>query len=502
MGNPSNQFNSLSRLAPEATALPSEYSEPCQAVLLDLLETDPAEIGRKDLGLLNLLCAPGLPGSEALDVPRCLARLDHLAGFCKASVERNLYRFPDDPDFAPGRPHGGPLGEAKWRMCLLVTNLTRDFGATYDPHVLADLRAVGDSPFVDSRNVFIHGLLDDNAKRRWGSCSSIPVLVAAVARRLGYPVKLACNRKHVYARWDDGRGGVFNVDASNDTGTMAIPPDDHYRDAFYGPPPNQRELASGMYFRSLEPHEEFSHFLKARAHGLHDNARYMETLLWSARALQFAPDWPYFSGKAYEWAELGIKHKYRQKYPDSPIPPPERNEEFFYEPGEFLRIEERSLFMTIAAHYCEYLRDLPKARRYYEEAARQNFHGHHEQRDLQRFLKKYALKCRRSIPLPPKKCGQPRRVKLSDCSPEEEYDILRRLADRFESAGELLKARDTLHDLYLFDPCDAGAFDRARAIEQRPAFQRQLRVALESQRLKQQAQRVNFQPVVQLARSI
>ncbi|HEX8342007.1 MAG TPA: hypothetical protein VF624_13965 [Tepidisphaeraceae bacterium] len=320
MGNLPNESSRIS-YAPEAVASPSEQSDHhCQAVLLDLLESDPAQIGRKDLGLLNLLCAPGLPGSENLDVPRCLARLDHLAGFCKASVERNLYRFPDDPDFAPGRPDGGPLGEAKWRMCLLVTNLTRDFGATYDPHVLADLKAAGDSPFTDSRNVFIHGLLDDDATRRWGSCSSIPVLIAAVARRLGYPVKLACNRKHVYARWDDGRGGVFNVDASNDTGTMATPPDEHYRDPFYGPPPNGRELSSGMYFRSLEPHEEFSLFLRARAHHLHDVGRYGQTLLWSARALQFAPDWPYLSGKAYEWAELGIKHRYRQKYPDRPNP--------------------------------------------------------------------------------------------------------------------------------------------------------------------------------------
>ena len=158
--------------------------------------------------------------------------------------------------------------------------------------------------------------------------------------------------------------------------------------------------------------------------------------------------------------------------------------------------------MTIAAHYCEYLRDLPKARRYYEEAARQNFHGRHEQRDLQRFLKKYALKRRRGLPLPPRKCGQPRRVKLPDCPPNEEYDVLHRLADRFEAAGELLKARDALHDLYLFDPCDAGVFDHARSIEQRPAFQRQLRAAIESRRMTQQAQCLNFQPIVQLARSI
>jgi len=54
--------------------------------------------------------------------------------------------------------------------------------------------------------------------------------------------------------------------------------------------------------------------------------------------------------------------------------------------------------------------------------------------------------------------GQPRRIKLPNCPPGLEYDVLRRLADQFERQGELLKARDTLHDLYLFDPCDVEVF--------------------------------------------
>jgi hypothetical protein len=463
----------------------------CDALLHDLLEADPESIGDYDIALLNLICAPNLAGSKGLNVGQCLARIDQLAAFVKASTERSIDHFSADPDYGHCEP--------KWRMAKLVTNLKLDYGAAYDPRVVDDLRRGGESPFIDAHNVFIHGLLDDDPQRRWGSCSSIPVLVTAVARRLGYPVKLAINRKHVYARWDDGRVD-FNIEASNPAG-MTTPNDKHYHRDF-GPRPNQKELASGLYFRALTPAEEFGVFLQMRAASLHDQARYSQTLLWSARSLQFSPTQPYFSGKAYEWAMLGIKHRFRQKYSTRQIPPPERNNEFFFHPGEFLRAEEQSLFLTIVAHYHEYLGEIYQARERYEDACRLNFHGNNEQRDLQRFLKKHGKMSRRGPPLWPKTIGEGRRMRLPACPPAEQADTLHRLADRFERDGELLRARDTLHDLYVIDPSDAAVFQRARAIERQPAFQRQLRAAIEQKRLTQQVRFGNFTPIVQLARSL
>ena len=199
----------------------------CQRLLNDILELEPADIAKQDVGLLNLLCAPNLVGSEGLDVARCMARLDNLAAFVKAGTERNYHRFRSDPHYG----HCEPM----WRMGMLVTIVKLDYGAAYDPDVADDLKRTGDSPFTDSQNIFVHGLLADDPKRRWGSCSSIPVLVAAVSRRLGYPVKLAKNRKHIYARWDDGQGFAFNVEASNPAG-MTVLSDDYYRsDPIYGP---------------------------------------------------------------------------------------------------------------------------------------------------------------------------------------------------------------------------------------------------------------------------
>jgi hypothetical protein len=122
--------------------------------------------------------------------------------------------------------------------------------------------------------------------------------------------------------------------------------------------------------------------------------------------------------------------------------------------------------------------EIDKARACFSESARQNFHGNNEQHDLQRFLKKFGRTERVNLPLPPKYVGQPRRINLPNCQPEQEYGVLRSLTDQFERDGDFLKARDTLHDLYLFDPADAEVFSWARSLEQRPQFQSQLKAVI------------------------
>jgi hypothetical protein len=90
--------------------------------------------------------------------------------------------------------------------------------------------------------------------------------------------------------------------------------------------------------------------------------------------------------------------------------------------------------------------------------------------------------------MPPKNLGRPRQFKLS-CPVDKEAVFLRRLADEFERRGELLKARDALHDLYMFDPADAEVFSRARVIEERPQFQEQLERAIAESRQEPQQSR-------------
>lgn len=207
-----------------------------------------------------------------------------------------------------------------------------------------------------------------------------------------------------------------------------------------------------------------------------DAARYEETLLWAARALQFAPDDPHFHVVAYDALDTALKHRLRRFHPERKIAPLGDPKPFFFDVGDLLAVEERCLYFTIMGHFHESLGEIDAARTSYEAACRQNFHGNNEQRDFQRFLRKHGRPRRKGPLLPPKNVGQPRRFKLS-CPPHEEAPTLWRLADEFELAGELLKARDALHDLYLFDPGDAEVFERARAIERRPQFQAQLKAA-------------------------
>ncbi len=446
-------------------AIPSDPSalasaDNCQRVLNDLLETAPSEFGRQDMGLLNLLCAPALPGSENLDMPRCLSRLDSLTAFVKAGIERNRHHFASDPTYG----HSEPM----WRMAMMVTLIKLDYGAAYHPKARADLEAGIDAPFTDSKEVFIHGLLDDDRNRRWGTCASIPVLVAAVARRLGYPVGLAVTRNHVYCRWENGC--CFNIEASNPAG-MTSPADEHYRDELRGGlAPAERQ--SGYFCRTLHPAEEFAVFLKNRVACLLDAARYEETMLWSARALQFAPDDPNFPKTAYYGLDLAMKTRLKRIHPEQKIPAPDQP--CFFNVGDLLRVQERCLHLTITAHYKEHLGELDEARHAYEDACRQNVYGHNEQRDLHRFLRKHKVPRRTGSLMPPKNLGQPRRFKLM-CEEHEEADLLRRMISQFERNGEMLKARNAMLDLYTFDPCDADLYQRLRATERHPKFQMELK---------------------------
>jgi hypothetical protein len=65
-------------------------------------------------------------------------------------------------------------------MLMLITVLQQDFNVHYNPE---RIRSVD---FKNPEDLSIHGMLASN---NGGTCVSMPVLYAAVARRLGYPVR-------------------------------------------------------------------------------------------------------------------------------------------------------------------------------------------------------------------------------------------------------------------------------------------------------------------------
>jgi hypothetical protein len=66
--------------------------------LKELLALPAAQLERCDIGLVNLLCAEGLPGAEDLKVSECLKRLDGWAEQAKFETQRHAYRYNEHPD--------------------------------------------------------------------------------------------------------------------------------------------------------------------------------------------------------------------------------------------------------------------------------------------------------------------------------------------------------------------------------------------------------------------
>lgn len=196
-----------------------------------------------DVAVRNLICAEGLPGSDRIDIELCVKRLDYWAKCVRQATEHHLPKFHADP----GKYQNS---EAFYQALCLVTILQRDLGVTYNP-----AKKSPDVPF-DTADSFIHGVLQGSG----GTCATMPVVYAAVGRRLGYPIRLVKAPRHLLARWDGPGGERFNIEAT--AMGLACPPDDYYRTGCYEMP---RIVEKGFGFLvSMTPRTEVAGFLAQR----------------------------------------------------------------------------------------------------------------------------------------------------------------------------------------------------------------------------------------------
>ena len=152
------------RFTPDQRYVRLASEEGCSSAFDFVLSIPPAHLGEFDFAIQNMLCAYKLPGSENIDIPKCLTRLDNLTNFVKDTIDKNIHRRP-------------PGSEAVWRMASLVTSVKRDFGVAYDPLIRENNAAGKHSDMSDSSKLFLHGLLGDDPHKRFGSCASLPALV-------------------------------------------------------------------------------------------------------------------------------------------------------------------------------------------------------------------------------------------------------------------------------------------------------------------------------------
>ena len=240
----------------------------------ELLKMPHEQLADVDIAEMNLLCATSLPGAEKLDIDRCLARLDQWASKVKYETERHLYRA-HDPKWADHYKHS----ENWLRAEFLAQALQEDCGVHYN------MERVRNIDFTKSKDLFIHGMIDD---ANGGTCSSMPVLYVAVGRRLGYPLKLATTKAHIFVRWDDGHER-FNIETTSNGGTDSYP-DDYYRT--WPEKWTDAEAKANRYLVSLSPAEDLASFLGNRGHCLLDNGHPKEALDTYAAGQKLAPQDP------------------------------------------------------------------------------------------------------------------------------------------------------------------------------------------------------------------
>ena len=207
-----------------------------------------SDINGVDLAEMNLISAYGLPGTRGMDMRAMLATLDgwaqRVADFT-AQTRRTFYQR---------RQEFGTL--ARFQVAAMLRTLTRDCGIRYSPDRIAD-----PENFDDPEDSFIHGLLGPH---QTGTCASLPVLLVAVGRRLGYPMHLCLAPAHCFCRWD-GRGEWFNIEYHE--GGLNSHDDEHYR---RWPEPwtqrlGERERGNPTFLINLTPQQELAYCAHTRA---------------------------------------------------------------------------------------------------------------------------------------------------------------------------------------------------------------------------------------------
>jgi hypothetical protein len=216
----------------------------------DLVKMTDDQIADIGIARVNLACAQGL--GKATETAKFLRTLDQMAAAAWTTTTRNQHRFVENPAEYEN-------SEIYYKVGMLVTVLGQDLGVHYNREKIqtpAEIRSAKEDRFFDNADdVFVSGLLGE---ARQGTCSSMPVLCVAVGRKLGYPLKLASAKGHLFFRWDDGKQKM-NFENTNKFSSSS---DEYYKT--WPHPMTDDELKQGVFLQSLTPRQELAVFLSIR----------------------------------------------------------------------------------------------------------------------------------------------------------------------------------------------------------------------------------------------
>ena len=233
------------------------------------------------LAIGNLRTARGLPGSEDLDIEKCIGTLNEWAVLIRKETDSQMHQFREHPEKFEN-------SEAYFRMLVLKTVLFQDLKVRYNPELIANPKDTDLADFSyakDSKDIFLNGILTG---KKEGTCASLPVLVTVLGRMLGYPLKLVPAKTHLLVRWEDDREKL-NIEATSPG--LAVHPDEYYRHWPYEI--TDEEMAQGYYLKSLSPEQEIAVCLNNLSAGLMANDRYLDALVQFKQIERLEPSHPH-----------------------------------------------------------------------------------------------------------------------------------------------------------------------------------------------------------------
>jgi len=236
------------------------------------------KLDKVDIARMNLICATGLPGAENLDVEKALQTIDAWGELAK----RNEIKY--ESCFAQNLEKY-ERSYALFRAVYLGLTLKEDINCVYSRHLLAS-GAVTDWTsirfFKDSRDLFIHGFVE----RHQGTCSSFPVLMVALGRRLGYPMYIVSAKGHLFCRWEDGYDR-YNLEVSN-SGGVDTKSDEEYMN--WPHTATKDDIKYEKLFVNMSPAQELATFIDMRGTCYWANQQYKEARDAYQQTLKYQPD--------------------------------------------------------------------------------------------------------------------------------------------------------------------------------------------------------------------
>ena len=259
----------------------SREDELCPSNIEELVALSATELERVDVGRMNLICADAVADFGKSELPRLLRRLDEWAEDARKAEVRYRKTYEREPVRYDN-------SYAKYRAVNLALTIKEAFRCRYQKeHIRSGAMTDFTSPrfFRNPDDVFVSGLL----KHRLGTCSSFPVLLVALGRRLGYPLYLKLTGGHMFCCWDDGKER-FNLETNGDA--VDTPSDEHYlkEPCYRMAARSSREMTAERLMVKLTNAEALSVFLETAGYCAEANGNLPRALFFYRAALKYRPE--------------------------------------------------------------------------------------------------------------------------------------------------------------------------------------------------------------------